>query len=92
MAARGRSSDEGLEQSLMARLDTESAQLGLQWQPDSLAAMQQFIHESRALRVLLDPPGELQLQNLHLFAPRDLPQTLGLEISIPAAEAPTKAP
>lgn len=42
-----------------------------------------FLAEPRALRLVLDPPGHLQLRDLPLYARTDLPQVLGLELSTP---------
>ena len=52
-------------------------------QGEQAARLRGFLREPRALRLVLDPPGRLQLRDLPLYARAALPQVLGLELSAP---------
>lgn len=89
LALRARVSAEGLDTALLARLERETQQRGLRWQPEDYQALSRFLRESRALEVRMDPPGQLQLRNLALYAEGDLPQVLGVELRVPAIDTAT---
>lgn len=69
-----------------ARFERLSADQGLRWGADDARRLREFLREPLSLRLMLDPPGRLQLRNLPLYRRADLPQVLGL--SVPALPAP----
>lgn len=91
LALRARVSAEGLDAALLARLERETRQRGLRWPAEDYAALAGFLREARALRIRMDPPGQLRLRDLPLYAEADLPQVLGLELRQPPA-APATPP
>lgn len=68
-----------------ARFERLSADRGLRWGADDARRLREFLREPLALRLMLDPPGRLQLRNLPLYRSADLPQVLGLSVSAPPA-------
>lgn len=55
---------------------------------EQVQRLRNFLREPKALRLVLDPPGHLQLRDLPLYARADLPQVLGLELSTPPDAPP----
>ncbi|ROH93521.1 hypothetical protein ED208_03100 [Stagnimonas aquatica] len=89
LALRARVSNEGLDAALVTRLERETRQRGLRWPAEDYAALVGFLREARGLRIRMDPPGELRLRDLPLYAEADLPQVLGLELRPPPVGATT---
>ncbi|MDP3856899.1 MAG: hypothetical protein Q8Q73_03960 [Stagnimonas sp.] len=69
-----------------ARFEQLSTDRGLRWGADDARRLREFLREPLALRLMLDPPGRLQLRNLPLYRSADLPQVLGLSVVAPPAE------
>lgn len=82
-AARLRLGPAAAEKALVAQLEQRAARRG--WDADSMAALRGFIHNPSRLQLVLDPPGEVILRNLRLYAGRDWPQLLGVRLSLPPA-------
>lgn len=56
----------------------------LHWTDGDERRLRDFLREPTALRLVLAPPGRLQLRDLPMYASVDLPQVLGVELSLPA--------
>lgn len=85
MAARSRVSVPSLEQSLIAQLDQRAKEQNWKWDAATAQAVRRFIRESGQATVLLDPPGQLVLRNLPLYAVGDRPQLLGFSFAVPGS-------
>lgn len=83
MAARAKVSVPSLEQSLIAQLDRRAQAQNWKWDAATAQAVRRFIRESGQATLLLDPPGELVLRNLPLYAVGDRPPLLGFSFAVP---------
>lgn len=66
------------EHGLQSRFDRVTA--GWNWTTGDRERLQRFLREPLALKLELDPPGQLELRNLRLYDPADLPAVLGLSV------------
>lgn len=86
-AARLQLSAAAAEQALIAQLDARAARAGWRWDAASAEAVREFIRRPGRARLVLDPPGEVILRNVPLYARKDWPQLLGFSFSLQPAGA-----
>lgn len=81
VAARLRLSPAAAEQAIMGDLRMRAQRYRWRWDTDSAQALLGFVRDPSYGRVELDPPGEVILRNLRLYAVDDWPQLLGFRFS-----------
>jgi len=65
-------------EALIRLLDQRARRENWRWDAASAAALRRFIRKPQSCRVSLDPPAEVILRNLNLYAVGDWPPLLGL--------------
>lgn len=80
-AARARLTRPAWEHAVIARLDRRARAERWQWQDDTAAAVRQVVRRTPYLRLRLDPPGDVVLNNIRLYRMGDWPALLGFELS-----------
>lgn len=84
-AARARLTRSTWERAVIARLDQRARIEKWKWQADTAQAVRDVIRPSPYLRLQLDPPGDVVLNNIRLYRMRDWPALLGFELDTTGA-------
>lgn len=79
-AARARLGRSAWEQAMAAQLDRRAREERWTWDAGTVAALRRLISGADYLRLQLDPPGDVVLRNLRLYALPDWPALLGFEL------------
>lgn len=80
-AARAQMGEPAIEQAMIEQLDRSAAQGRWKWTPQSAQALKQFVRNTDYGVLTLDPPGDVRLRNLNLYAAGDWPVLLGFDFS-----------
>lgn len=80
-ATRARLSRGDWQRALIARLDQRARQEHWKWDAGSSAAARRVIADADFLRLRLDPPGDVVIRNMRLYAMSDWPALLGFELA-----------
>lgn len=80
-AARARLGRPAWEDAMLAHLDRRGRKEGWKWDPDTARSMRAIVRQSDYVRLKVDPPGDVALRNIRLYAVADWPTLLGFGIS-----------
>lgn len=84
-AARARIGLPAWENAVIAHLDRRAEREHWKWDADTAAAARQLIRDPAQFQARVDPPGDVILRNIRLYALADWPALLGFSLS-PTAE------
>lgn len=76
-AARARLGRPAWEDAMLAHLDRRARKEGWKWDDDTARSLQAVVRQSDYVRMKVDPPGDVALRNIRLYAVADWPTLLG---------------
>lgn len=80
-AARARLGRGAWEAAMVTHLDRRSRKEGWKWDADTARALRAVVRQSDYVRLKIDPPGDVALRNIRLYAVADWPALLGFGMS-----------
>lgn len=80
-AARARLGRAAWEDAMLAHLDQRARKEGWKWDPATAHALRASVRQSDYVRIKVDPPGDVVLRNIRLYAVADWPTLLGFGLS-----------
>lgn len=76
-AARARLGRAAWEDAMLAHLDRRARKEGWKWDADTARSLRAGVRQSDYVRLKVDPPGDVALRNIRLYAIADWPTLLG---------------
>jgi hypothetical protein len=80
-AARARLGRSAWEDAMLAHLDRRARKEGWKWDADTARALRTVVRHSDHVRLTVDPPGDVALRNIRLYAVADWPTLLGFGVT-----------
>lgn len=80
-AARARLGRTAWEDAMLAHLDRRARREGWKWDADTARSLRAVVRQSDYVRMKVDPPGDVALRNIRLYAVADWPTLLGFGMS-----------